>query len=1488
MNKFNCLLHDIGRMAIRSWMSLSMLLLYAGTSSAQDECGAYAGTLMSLSSTECLVPGGTMILAEAGGDALVPEGYETRYVLTLGEEMVIMATALEPMFSVTALGMYRIHTLVYSPLTLDLSLVQVGTSTAAAVNALLIQGGGAICAALDLDGVSVMVADPDAGGLSAVSEEVCLTGGTAMVAATPDGDMEMPDGFVVRYVLSSGEGLVIEQMSNAPSFTVSSTGMYTVHTLVYDPTTLDLSGIVFGETTGFEVNAMLVQGGGSICAALDAGGASVEVVLCGTDCLATTGTLTAVSAMVCLEDGSAMLHATAGGAMTVPEGFEVAYVLTSGPELVIQQTGSEPHFMVSTVGAYTIHTLVYDPMTLDLSIVVPGTTTGFMVNAMLLQGGGEICAALDVTGASIMVTMCEEDCMATTGTLTPVASSVCLEDGVAMLHATAGGAMMVPDGYEVAYVLTSGTGLVIQQTGEEPHFFVNAAGAYTIHTLVYDPMTLDLSIVVPGTTTGFMVNALLVQGGGEICAALDVAGASITVTFCDAECTASAGTLFGYKPTDCLQQGGTAIGAIPAGNAHVPAGYMVMFVLTEGPEHTIVHTQSSPIFTVNTVGHYTIHTLVYDPSTLDVGTIVPGTTTAAMVNAMLIQGGGSICASLDLVGTSILVDDPVVGTITANNAEVCLDMGEMATISATAGGHYVPEGYLVRYVLTKGPGLMIQQVSTTPSFMVDETGDYTIHTLVYDPATLDLGVVVLGVTTGFDINAMLFQGGGNICAALDVAGTPVVVVDCAMTCLADAGSLMGFKPVFCYSETGTNIGAIVVGDAVVPSGYQAVWLVSQGGGMVIMDMNDTPYFIVDGDGLHTIHTLVYHPVTFDISTIQYGVTTAAMLNAMLVQGGGEICASLDMTGVEMIIDTPLAGSLSASATACLEGGTATLTGSVSGTYLPMGYAQGYVLARNIGGNMVVVDINGTPSFTVTTSGTYTIHTLVHDPVTFDFDAIQMGVTTTAEVNAMLVQGGGLYCAALDLVGATIVVSDCDGGECTAYAGTITPMLFETCLSDGSVTISAEGNNDVVVPAGYLVKYVLTMGVGLTIVDVADEPEFTVMLPGNYTIHTLVYHPSTLDLGLVVVGTTTGAQVNAMLIQGGGSICASLDLAGASTHVIDCSIDCAADAGTVTPILAEQCLIDGYALLAAMPGDDAFVPTGFEVMYVLTMGITPVIHAVSDEPWFIVSAEGTYRIHTLVYDPMTLDLGMVVLGTTPALTVTALLVQGGGDICASLDLPGALFTVTDCVDCTAFAGTLSADTVNVCLMEGSATLVAVAAGDAVVPAGYVMAHVLTNAGQLAIVGISDMPVFSVMAEGTYTMHTLIYDPTTLDLSAIVLGETPTLVVLEQLVQVGGPICASLDVSGVTFTVEDCMGAVTITNAWPVPAADQITVKLNVPVATPTELQVIDALGMQVMPGRAIAAGTDQVVIHLGGLVSGNYTLRLMNARGVSTYPIIKVN
>jgi hypothetical protein len=97
-------------------------------------------------------------------------------------------------------------------------------------------------------------------------------------------------------------------------------------------------------------------------------------------------------------------------------------------------------------------------------------------------------------------------------------------------------------------------------------------------------------------------------------------------------------------------------------------------------------------------------------------------------------------------------------------------------VGVPAGNDVVPAGYQTLYVLTRGQGLVIRAVSTTPAFVVGQLGLWRIHTLVYDPATLDLSGVVFGQTTGFDVNGLLIQGGGEICASLDVQGAPFIVV----------------------------------------------------------------------------------------------------------------------------------------------------------------------------------------------------------------------------------------------------------------------------------------------------------------------------------------------------------------------------------------------------------------------------------------------------------------------------------------------------------------------------------------------------------------------------------------------------------------------------------------------------------------------------------------------------------------------------------------
>ena len=103
----------------------------------------------------------------------------------------------------------------------------------------------------------------------------------------------------------------------------------------------------------------------------------------------------------CLNNGTAFISASIKDAPTIPSGYQQLYVLTEAFSLTILGTSSTPEFEVKNRGFYRIHSLVYNPNTLDLSVVVPGQTTGFDVANLIADNG--ICASLDVRGAVNLV-----------------------------------------------------------------------------------------------------------------------------------------------------------------------------------------------------------------------------------------------------------------------------------------------------------------------------------------------------------------------------------------------------------------------------------------------------------------------------------------------------------------------------------------------------------------------------------------------------------------------------------------------------------------------------------------------------------------------------------------------------------------------------------------------------------------------------------------------------------------------------------------------------------------------------------------------------------------------------------------------------------------------------------------------------------------------------------------------------------------------------
>jgi hypothetical protein len=1090
---------------------------------------------------------------------------------------------------------------------------------------------------------------------------------------------------------------------------------------------------------------------------------------------------------------------------------------------------------------------------------------------------------------------------------------------------------------------------------------------------------------------------------GSVCAALLLVCLTIAPAVAQpgGNCTAYAGTLSGYKPSDCLQENGTAIGGIPNWDAVVPPGYNTIYLLAEGEAGVVQQVRNIPIFDVYADGDYSVHTLVYHPSTFAISAIVTGSSTLAGLNAYFIGGGGTICGSLDMTGTRILVENPEVGVLVPVSDVVCLDGS--AVMAVSHNGQHVPEGYQVLYLLVQSAPT-IAQTSTTPEFTVTAVGSHAIHALVYDPSTLDLSGLQPGLTTLNHINANLIQGGGGICAALDLSGATVVVEECATPCTAYAGTLTPFKPADCLAEGGTAIGAMPNWDAVVPPGFATAYLLTADDGQTIVQVRNIPIFDVFSEASYTIYTLVYDPATFDPDDIVLNSTTLDAVAAQFAPEGA-LCGNVDMAGASILVEDPHAA---ASLTfddgpVCLEEGQAVIHAvAVGGQHVPQGYATRYLLAQN----GVVIATATWPTFTVTEVGTYTVHDLIHYPSTFDEADIVPGLTTLEGINADLVQGGGGICAALGLEGFAVEVIECLQ-ECLADAGTLThfkptdcivdgasavggiangdavvpdgfatiyllseggvimatreiaifdvdhealytthtlvydPSTFDlawivpgtttvadladlvgsgafcasfdatgvstlvenpaaggttaasanACIVDGEATLEAVPDGEAHVPTGYTVRYVLTQGDDQVIMAIGDEPVFTVAALDVFGIHALVANPATLNLSEIVIGTSVLGDLEALLVQAGGSDCGVLDMVGTQFSVNECGSGCGAHAGSLVPFLLETCLENGSVDLVAGEDDAPIVPDGHEVSYLLALNGTVVTSA--QQPEFTVTTEGYFTIHTLVYDPATFGPADA-QGMTVA-AINALFEQGGGNLCAAIDVTGAPTMVVDCeVPCFAFAGSLNGGG-SVCLpKDGTAVLTAFPSGDANVPAGYGVVYLLSSGAEQTIHQVAADPSFFVDAPDAWTIHTVVYDPAQWDPTQIVAGNTTCGELVDAFVLGGGEICAGIDLVGATFHVTECpegpqLGEDIGLTVWPVPAQDQVIVEV-VRGAGGTlegaEVAVFNSRGAQVSGIRAIALANGRWAVDVQSLAPGLYTVRVMGPNGRYTHRFVK--
>jgi len=106
----------------------------------------------------------------------------------------------------------------------------------------------------------------------------------------------------------------------------------------------------------------------------------------------------------------------------------------------------------------------------------------------------------------------------------------------------------------------------------------------------------------------------------------------------------------------CLNGSTVTVNGVSSGNT-VPSSYSVAYLLTTSPNQTIRLVSNNPSISITTAGSFAIHTIVYNKQTFDLNSIILNSTTLSSIANKFINGGGSVCGSVNSVGTEITVID---------------------------------------------------------------------------------------------------------------------------------------------------------------------------------------------------------------------------------------------------------------------------------------------------------------------------------------------------------------------------------------------------------------------------------------------------------------------------------------------------------------------------------------------------------------------------------------------------------------------------------------------------------------------------------------------------------------------------------------------------------------------------------------------------------------------------------------------------------------
>jgi len=1225
-------------------------------------CPANAGTITANQGFLCVPGTFTTIEATPDGNANVPAGFQTEYFLTTGANSLIVQTGSSPSFIVTVEGAYTIHTFIYDPNTFDINSIISNTTTLQEVNTQLLQGNGSICGSLDLNGATTLT-EKAVGFVVTTGPETCDAENGKVTLAPPSNDFDWFDGFMgnERNDLANGTYIV--------TVTESTTQCQAEIEVVIDevcqcPVPPTVGNIVIFEATCGNSN-------GSVT--LEMVGNANDFSYVWNPAVSSSNVangLPAASYSVLISD---INDATCFSIVDFVVGN------SDGPQVSVTSTAAANCTAANGSATISPNNLNYtwcdggngasrnDLMAGTCPVTVTDPATG-CINVFQV-----VIDEINNLNAEVAVSN-EPDCGMGNGVASVLVSG---GSGDYAFEWNDGGASSTRFGLAAGPYIITVTDNIDGCTAVESFTLTNDIDGATVN------IASDVGLNCSGDTNGNVSYSVQLSGGFAQ-PATEVIRDAAGNTFTNGNLGAGSYCVIVTDGNGCLAGEGCFEVTQPD----------ALTIDVSVANETCNQLGSIGIIAIGGANGYTYDwaDLAASSDPADRSGLTAGTYNLTVTDGNFCTAAVTVVVGDDCINPTCTAN---AGTLIVDSNPVCLVAGS-ATISATPQGNAtVPTGYSTTYVLAIGG--VIQSISNSPVFTVNTISNYTIHTLVYDPNTLDLSIIMPTVTPAQDVVNLLIQGGGSICAALDLAGVTANVIICGGQCTTPPQLLNIAKTASNCNESTGSATVNAVGNnndftftfsAGSSSGNSVSGLSLGTYTVTIADINDPTCFteetfsIGNADGPQS--TIISTSATscaanngsaqLDPSTFTYswcdGGTGAARND--LASGICPVTVTDPATGCTNIIEVEI-----------VEQNLLSVVPIVNENP-DCGMMNG----------VVVLSINGG-------SNNYTFQW--SDPNSID-NAIRT-----------------------DLPGGTFGVTVTDNGP-NGCIGTATFSLTENSPSSATVTISSANTVSCPGDANGTVQYSVTLDPGFAnpsseqIVDatgatylngtlpagdycvevrdangcVAGNECFTIGSPDPIVINADVI-PTTCQQGgfinLTVTGGTSGSNYDWSDLAGNNDPQNRVDLATGTYSVTvtdnnNCSAtlenivvpdgcsNCTADGGTLSPDSTNICFSGSALTVSATHVTAPTIPTGFNVIYVLTTGPGFEILQVNSIPEFSINLLGSYTIHTLVFDPTTLNPN----DYTNALALNSDILQGGGTICASLDVAGAPVSLINCSGC----------------------------------------------------------------------------------------------------------------------------------------------------------------------------------------------------------------